>query len=366
MMVGQQIPWLRMNWLLIIGITGLVIVGLFFIYSAGYQHPSLSGLYRKQMMWATAGLLVFLVASAIDYRRLEPLAPYAYAGTIGLLIAVLFVGKSVYGAKRWLDVGFDLQPAELAKLSTVLMLSALLSRPDRDLNTNPVRFVAFGIAALPFLLIAIQPDLGTAMVLIPLSFLILFVAGMPLRIFLFVGLIAAASIPIIWQLLAEYQQNRVLVFLDPGRDPQGAGWNPMQSRIAVGSGGLYGKGFLEGTQNQLGYLPRKVAPTDFIFSVIGEELGFAGALLVIVLYALVLLAIAQTALLASDRFGRLVACGVMALIFSHAFVNVSMTVGLMPVTGLPLPLISYGGSFMISTLLALGIVQSIHMRRIRT
>jgi rod shape determining protein RodA len=210
------------------------------------------------------------------------------------------------------------------------------------------------------------------MVLVPSVMLVLFCAGVPLKPFLtIIGLGAAVLLVlIVWLLvfpdslpLADYQKNRILVYLNVNQDPLGAGWNKLQSQIAVGSGGLFGKGYLKGTQNILGFLPRTVAPTDFIYSVVAEETGFAGSSFLLVLYTIVVVRCMRAAVIARDLFGRLLAAGVSVLIFSHVFINIAMTIGLMPITGVPLPLMSYGGTFMVSTMTALGLVQSICMRR---
>jgi rod shape determining protein RodA len=221
------------------------------------------------------------------------------------------------------------------------------------------------ILSIPFLLIVKQPDLGTAMTLIPLAVAMMFVAGVPTRYLVILGLVGICLLPVGWFALGDYQKERIMVFFDPARDPLGSGWNKIQSEIAVGSGGIAGKGYLKGTQNILGFLPRTVAPTDFIFSVIAEELGFVGSALLLSLFATLVVGGLRAALRARDKFGRLLAVGVVVLMFFHAFVNMSMTIGLMPVTGIPLPLISYGGSFMVCTMVGLGLVQSVYVRRVR-
>jgi rod shape determining protein RodA len=221
------------------------------------------------------------------------------------------------------------------------------------------------IVLVPFALIVKEPDLGTAAMLIPLAGLMMLVAGVPFRFLAFLGLVGVLALPVAWSLLKDYQRNRLLVFLDPDRDPLGVSWTRIQSEIAVGSGGWAGKGFLNGAQNVLGFLPRKIAPTDFIFSVIAEESGFLGCALVLALYGAVLVCVMRAALSARDKLGRLIAVGVGSLLFFHVFVNIAMTIGLMPITGLPLPLISYGGSFMVSTMMGLGLVQSVYVRRYR-
>jgi rod shape determining protein RodA len=359
---------LRSDWLLTLAVLSLIGVGIAFIYSAGFQRADspVSEFYQRQMIWACVGLVGYLALAAFDYRRLADTAWWIYAGALVLLLAVLAFGTTVYGASRWLKLfGVQIQPSEFAKLALVLALARVLAQPGLDVARPRWVLLAFAIAAVPFLLIAQQPDLGTAAVLLPTTLLMLFVAGMRWKhigVLLVLGLL---SLPLVWLALDDYQQERIMTFVDPGRDPYGAGWNKMQSEIAVGSGGLAGKGYLNGTQNVLGYLPRTVAPTDFIYSVIAEEKGFVGSVTVLALYGMVMGAGMRTALVSRDRLGRLMAVGIVGMIFAHVFVNIAMTIGLMPITGLPLPLMSYGGSFMASMMLCFGILQSIYIRRER-
>lgn len=358
----------RMDWGLVAAISGLIALGVLFIYSASYRGSDLpmSPFYRRQILWFLAGGVVFVALLVLDYHRLGEASWWLYGISLVLLALVLLFGKTVYGSSRWLNLfGMNIQPSEFAKCATLVLLARFLSRPGRDLQ-SPRCLVQVGLlTAIPFFLILKEPDLGTAAVLMPTMMVMLFAAGVPLRS---LGLLVALGlllVPFAWFGLGEYQQSRLLVFFDPARDPLGAGWNKIQSEIAVGSGGLTGKGYLKGTQNVLGFLPRTVAPTDFIFSVIAEEMGFVGSALVMLLYIAVLIAVIRAALLSRDKFGRLLAAGVAGMLFCHVFVNIAMTVGLMPITGLPLPLISYGGSFTISTMMALGMVQSVYVRRYR-
>jgi len=220
-----------------------------------------------------------------------------------------------------------------------------------------------GIGVVPLLLIFAQPDLGSAVILTLVALVMLFVAGVRVKHLLLLALAGLLALPVVWLRMREYQKARLTVFLDPDRDPLGAGWNLNQSLIAVGSGGLTGKGYLQGTQNLLGYLPRTVAPNDFLFSVIAEEKGFAGSVCVIGLFAVVLFRGLRIAAEARDRLGMLLATGIVALLFFHVFVNIGMTIGLLPVKGLPLPLLSYGGSFVLATMTALGLLQNVWIHR---
>jgi len=344
----------------------LLAAGIAFVYSAGWrgEDQPVAGFYRKQLGWCAVGLAVFLAAALTDYRRAGAPAAGLYALAMATLVAVLFFGVKVYGARRWLDFfGQRVQPSEFAKLATILALARYLASPGTDPRSWGTLAAAGAIAGVPFVLIALEPDLGSALTLLPVVAALLVVAGVPARRLGLIALAGLLLLPADWWLLDGYQRDRVLVFLDPGRDPLGAGWNSIQSALAVGSGGRWGKGWLQGTQNVLGFLPRTVAPTDFIYSVIAEEMGFLGSLGLLALYALVLAAGARAALEARDKMGRMLAVGVTSLLFCHVFVNIAMTIGLLPITGLPLPLISYGGSFMVSTMIGLGFVQSVYVRR---
>lgn len=365
----------------------LLLIGVLFVYSACYisvDHPMRS-LYKRQFMWAVTGFACYAGFAAFDYRRLRKLSWWVYGLCIALLLLVLLVGTIISGAQRWLMLfGIGIQPSEFAKLATIIVLARKLSRPGISFIEFRSLLGVLAVAMLPMLLVLKQPDLGTAAVFIPIVFVMMFVAGVPLRN---LGILVAAGVALIAIVLAimfvppklgasddtqakimgvvglrPYHRDRLSAFFSPGKDPLGTGWNKMQSEIAVGSGGTWGKGFLKGTQNILGFLPRKVAPTDFIYSVISEETGFAGSLVVLALFGSVMALCVRTALAARDKMGRLFCVGVAALLFSHTFVNIAMTIGLLPITGLPLPLLSYGGSFMVVTMSALGIVQSISIR----
>ncbi len=352
----------------VLAMLALIGVGIAFIYSASARSEGtvLVALTQRQILWVLVGLAFFVALVLADYRKIGASAWAAYGTGLVLLVLVLVMGKKVYGAVRWLNLfGVQIQPSEFAKLGTIILLARFLSSPGRDMADPRTLLKALLIIAAPYLLILKQPDLGTASTLIPVAFAMMFVAGVPFRyLFLLVALGVLAAVPG-WFVLSEYQRERIHVFFDPSRDPRGTGWNSIQSGIAVGSGGLLGKGFMMGTQNILGFLPRTVAPTDFIFSVIGEETGFVGSVVLLVLFAVLLGGCLRAALASRDKMGRVLAVGVAALLFSHMFVNMAMTVGLMPITGLPLPLVSYGGSFMMSTMLGLGLVQSVYVRRIR-
>jgi rod shape determining protein RodA len=364
----------RFDWLMFGVVVTLLMLSCIFIYSADYRNDhAIGGLMVKQLRWAVLGLLCYGVMSAVDYRKLETVHWWIYgAALIGLLLVFLCPEKN--NAHRWIPMpGFDLQVSELAKLSLILTVSAWLGNPAIDVDRFRTFIGALILAGIPFLLITVEPDLGSAMVLLPIVMCLLFCAGVPLRPLLtLVGAgVLGLAVLVVWlrffpdtcPFLTDYQKSRILVYLNVNQDPLGAGWNKLQSQIAVGSGGLFGKGWLKGTQNILGFLPRTVAPTDFIYSVVAEESGFTGSVLLLGLYTMVIACCMRTAVVARDAFGRLLAAGVSVLIFSHVFVNIAMTIGLMPITGLPLPLMSYGGTFMVCTMTALGLVQSVYLRR---
>lgn len=358
----------RMDWAFLFALGMLLLLGILFIYSASARNAeeALSEMSRRQVMWAVVGAACFVGVVVADYRRLDDAAWWLYMAGLVLLALVFVIGKAKYGAVRWISfLGVQVQPSEVAKLGTLVLLAAFLSHPSRDVASWSTFFGALALMAIPMFMIMRQPDLGTAMTLVPMTLALLLAAGTPLRYLVGLGLCGLLALPVAWLLLHDYQKDRILVFLDPSRDPLDAGWNTVQSAIAVGSGGLTGKGYLRGTQNILGFLPRTVAPTDFIFSVIAEETGFLGSLTLLLLFAVLAFGGMRAALRARDKFGRLLAVGVTVLVMFHVFVNMAMTIGLMPITGIPLPLVSYGGSFMVCTLAMLGIVQSVYVRRVR-
>lgn len=356
----------RVDWLFVAAMLGLMTIGTLFIYSASFRNEDewMTALTRRQVVWAAVGLTAFAFTMFTDYRQLANHAWWIYLICLVLLVLVLVMGIKIYGAYRWLNLfGIRVQPSEFAKLGTLLALAKYLSPPSRDMADFKTFFAVMFIMVVPFVLVLQQPDLGTALMLIPVTLSLLYAGGVPMRYLVILGGLGLLLSPLGWFVLDDYQKERLMVFFDSSRDPLGTGWNKIQSEIAVGSGGWSGKGFLMGTQNILGFLPRTVAPTDFIFSVIAEESGFLGALLVLGLYAVLITCGIRAALCARDKLGRLLATGVITLLFCHLFVNIAMTVGLAPITGLPLPLISYGGSFMVCTMTGLGLVQSVYVRR---
>ena len=370
-------PLLRLDWTMVLAMLALFIGGLFFIYSASYRAADLpvSPLYQKQLRFGLVGIAMFILMALLDYRRLRDLAwPLYIVGLVGLaLVLVPGIGKKMYGAVRWISLaGMQVQPSEFAKLATILVLARYMSNPNRD----PARFsflvFAFVIVLPPVLLILKEPDLSTASTLLGVTLIMLFAAGVPLRTFFILlgggglvvgGLLALLFLKPDWVPHLGYVKERIIVFFDPGRDPLKTGWNAIQSALAVGSGGMWGKGYLQGTQDVLGYLPRTVSANDFIFPVIAEEVGFVGSSVLLSLYAVVLFAGIRAAAVAQDKMGRLLAAGLTGLVFCHVFVNIAMTIGLLPIMGIPLPLVSYGGTFVVGAMGALGLVQSVFVRR---
>jgi rod shape determining protein RodA len=335
----------------------LILFGLAMIRSA---EPPGYDFFGKQLMWAGAGLVLMGFTALFDYRHLANLSRPLYVLIVVLLSVIFFLGKTSFGAQRWFSlIFFDLQPAELAKLVLILVLAKYLGDREGKLSAFATSLVIVGI---PMGLIFAQPNLSTTIVLAVVWFGIAFVAGLPLRLILFLGLLAVAALAgAIWgQLLQPYQIERLTIFLNPLSDPTDAGYNLIQSRIAIGSGGLLGQGYGYGSQSQLGYL--LVRHTDFIASVIAEELGFVGMFLLILLLMFMIFRLLRVAEMARDPFGRLVVTGVATLILFQAFGHLGVNLGLLPPTGLSLPFVSYGGSSLLTLLMSVGIVQSIVIR----
>lgn len=356
----------RFDWFQIVPMFLLLTIGALFIYGTGQQvggiHAAL--IWKKQLLFMGIGIVIWFFLIFFDYRWLIPGTFVIYPISLVLLVAVLLFGTELYGAKRWLSIGgFSYQPSELAKLGVILAISFLLSRRKADINKPLWALGVIVLTAVPFLLIYKEPDLGTALVFLPIVGSILFAAHLKLRWILALVVLLLATAPILYMNLKPYQKERIHTFLNPESDPTDLGWNAVQANLAVGRGGVTGKGFMEGTHCSLGYLPRTVANSDFIFPVIAEETGFIGAFFLLTLYAVLMFSILRTAMLAPDDFGRYLCVGVGALLMTHVAVNIGMCIRLLPITGLPLPLVSYGGSFMVSMMIYLGIIQSVYANR---
>lgn len=351
------------DWLLVAALVALCAMGVLMVYSitADLARGG-SRLYVTQLYAIAIGLAVMSVALWVDYRTLADKSHLIYIALLASLVYVLLFGAVAGGARRWIPLGvFNLQPSEFAKIGVALVLAKFFGE-TRGTPTWIDFLVAGGLTLVPLALIAREPDLGTAATLLPVAFAIAYFAGMRLRIFGAVFLCLLLAAPVVWKFaLKDYQRSRVSMFLDPSQDAKGAGYQQIQARITVGSGGLLGKGFRQGTQGQLRFLP--VAHNDFIFSVLAEEQGLAGVLVALSLYLFVILRVVEAARLAKDRLGSYLVLGVLAGFAFQVVYNVTMSAGLAPVKGLTLPLMSYGGSSMIATLAGFGLVLNVRMRR---
>ena len=395
------------RWIWILGLL-LSLWGVALIYSSTHlsPDPSEQTLYLKQLFWIALGLLAFWAVYTLPFRFFEAFAYLFYAVTILALVGVYFLGSTRLGATRWYALGpLNLQPSELAKIATVFALARFLAYSSKYETNIPKRLIpAVFLAFLPMLLILRQPDLGTSLVFFAIFMAMLFWSSIP-AVYLFfiispiisllaalhwipwglffilllvvlyfvrpggfistavilINLLAGMVMPLVWNRLHDYQKLRILIFLDPNKDPRGAGYQIIQSKIAVGSGGLFGKGYMAGTQTKLAFLPEQ--HTDFIFSVVGEEFGFLGVLVLIALFGYLIYRGIDYAHKARNSFASFTALGITAVLTFQVLVNVGMTIGLMPVTGLPLPLVSYGGTSMITSWIMLGILAGIGRRR---
>jgi rod shape determining protein RodA len=337
----------------------LCAIGILLIRSATAAQPELRNLPWRQALWVASGLAGLALAASLDHQGVAELGYLAYAVVLLLMLLVLAFGRrSTYGATSWLNLHyFYLQPAELCKLALVLALARYLHEHRSEIRRFSTLLVPLGLMALLQALILKEPDLGTAMVLAPITFAMLLVAG---ALWWHLALILAAgfaALPLVWPFLHEYQRNRLLTFLDPQADALGAGYNSIQSQIAVGSGGIFGQGYMRGTQSQLHFVP--FHHNDFIFSVLGEEWGLAGSLLLLLLLLALLARVAEIAAKARNLSGALLGVGVLAWLGTQSFVNIGMNLGMVPVTGIPLPLVSYGGSSTIAAFFGLGLVLSV-------
>jgi rod shape determining protein RodA len=354
---------LNVDWGLLLAALLLAVVGVLTILSATYASPRFGGLYLKQIIALGLGLLALVVAISVDYRRLADRSPLFYLLSLAALGSLLAFGPRIAGTKRWFVIqGFQIQPSEFAKLVAALFVAKVFAEFKKDsLDLTDILWpgAAVGVMAL---LIAAEPDLGTAFTLVPLFLVVAFLAGLRLRAILGAALAMAVVGSLGWVFaLKEYQKTRIYSFLDPNLDPRGAGYQKIQSQIAVGSGRVTGKGYMDGSQSRLGYLPAR--QTDFIFSVLAEENGFVGVVVVLGLYLFVLWRALDTAQLARDRVGAFLAAGLAGILAFQVVYNVAMVAGLVPVKGLPLPLMSYGGSSVLSSLIAVGLILNVRMRR---
>lgn len=335
----------------LLGLTFLILIlGLPVLLSVA---PELIG---RQLLWILIGLIAFFVFSQTDYRRFENWPLIFYLFSVFLLILTFIFGQVIRGSTRWLTLGsWHLQASEIIKPLIILSFASLASRLDlKDIRN--LLFLLFLMISLS-LLIFFQPDLSSAMVIIFVTLSIVFLAGLNLKFFLLMVILISASLPLVWQLLKDYQKNRLMIFFNPFTDPLGKGYHLLQSIVAIGSGGFLGRGLGRGTQSHLRFLPEY--HTDFIYASLAEELGFLGSVLLIIIFWLLLWRILTAAQRTEDQFGSLICLGVFSFIFFQIFVNIGMNMGLLPITGVPLPLVSYGGSSLLATMISLGLVSSV-------
>jgi len=384
----------------------LILIGLLAIYSSTYNHPTAKGNYSKQLVFGVVSVVVFFIVFFLPPRTFRVLSIPSFLVSLALLAAVLFMGKTVYGAKSWMSIGlFGFQPSEFAKIGTILFLAHWLSAPKRDINNLKELFYTISLSLIPVFFILMEPDLGTAIVYISISLVMIFWSGINLfgifvvvspgvilfaslfgtPMFLFalgavivalilfkqdlftsgtvfvINLSAGFIFEIILKVLKPHQVNRILSFVDPTSDPLGSGYNALQAQVAIGSGGLIGKGFMQGNQTQLRFIPEQW--TDFIYCVVGEEFGFVGSIVVLILFLIIFMKLLNYTSSAGDKFDKLVIVGILALFFTHFTINIGMNLGITPVIGLPLPFISYGGSSILANMVLLGIVFNIYKNR---
>jgi rod shape determining protein RodA len=355
------------DWSIIWVLIGIISIGLLSIYSALYnqiQANPTHNLFIRQLMWLSIGFTVMLGSMLVDYQQLKRMSLWLYFFALLLLFAVLFIGKDVNGSKRWLEFGgFQFQPSEFMKLAIVIYLSSYFSSqenspyPDLKKLALPVFLVM-----IPVLVILTQPDLGTAITILAISGTVIFLVGIRWRYIVSCVLLFLPLLYPVWEhVLKPYQKRRILILLRPDLDPLGAGYHIRQSKIAIGSGMLWGKGFLNGTQNKLQFLPEK--HTDFIFSVWAEEWGFVGCFVLLTLFALLIALCLRVARRSRDRYGSLLVVGMTGLVLWQVLINIGMVIGLLPVVGITLPFVSYGGSSLITLCLAIGLIENVSMRR---
>lgn len=384
----------------------LILIGLLAIYSSTYNHPTAKGNFNKQWVFGAASIVIFFIVYFLPANTFRAIAIPLFLISQALLVAVLFMGKTVYGAKSWMSVGpIGFQPSEFAKIGTILLLAHWLSAAKRDMNNLKELFYTVSLSLIPIVLVLMEPDMGTAIVYISISIVMIFWSGISLfglfvvlspgvilfaslfgtPMYLFalgavvvalilfkqdlftsgtvfvINLAAGFAFELLLKFLKPHQVNRILSFVDPTSDPLGSGYNALQAKVAIGSGGLTGKGFMQGNQTQLRFIPEQW--TDFIYCVVGEEFGFIGSVIVLVLFLIIFLKLLNYTNYAGDKFDKLVVVGILTLFFVHFAINIGMNLGITPVIGLPLPFISYGGSALVTNMLLLGITFNIYKNR---
>ncbi len=396
----------RFDLAIIIPLVGLLVFGLLAIYSSTINHPTANGNFSKQVVFLFIAAIIFFVIVNLPQQIFKIVAVPSYLGSLFFLVAVLVFGKTVYGAKSWFGVGnFGFQPSEFAKIGTIFMLAYWFTYKSRDINNFKDIAVALAIGFVPIFLILLEPDMGTAIVFFLITLSLTFWSGISLFglfVVLSPGIVIAASVfgiysfiisllfvvaalfffkrdlfnsvtifitnlasgfffDYVYRVLKPHQQKRIASFLDPNADPLGSGYNALQAKVAIGSGGFWGKGFLKGNQTQLRYIPEQW--TDFIYCVVGEEFGFWGSMLVVIFFVIILIRLLKISSLAKDQFSVLVVIGILTTLFAHFAINVGMNLGITPVVGLPLPFLSYGGSSLIVNIIMIAIVLNIYRNR---
>ena len=384
----------------------LIVIGLTAIYSSTFNHPTMSGNFNRQLVFSIAAITIFFITYSLPTNSFRTITTPTYLFSLLLLVVVLVIGRKVSGARSWLDLGpFGFQPSEFAKIGTVLAMSAYLSRKNTDIESFKDILISLGIGFIPVMLILLEPDMGTSIVFLGTILVLLFWKGISLFglfIVLSPGFVAIAAIfgfyyflaslilvlivlmlfrkdiffsgsifalnlaagfftDYLYNALSPHQQKRIQSFIDPNTDPLGAGYNTIQAKVAIGSGGLFGKGFLQGNQTQLQYIPEQW--TDFIYCVIGEEFGFLGSIIVLVLFLYLFLRILKIASTTKDEFLSLTIIGILSVYIIHYLINIGMVVGILPVIGIPLPFVSYGGSSLLVNMFMLGIIANIYRNR---
>jgi rod shape determining protein RodA len=350
----QQLPFFTILLILLLSSVGFVMM---YTAAKGNINPWLS----KQLIHFAISFPLMIIIAVVDIRFWYKISYLAYFFTIILLVLIEIIGHTAKGGTRWINLGFiNLQPSELMKICLVFALARYFHNINlTQLNKTYNLLIPLALTIVPFIMIVKQPDLGTAGILLLISGLIFFAAGVSIWKFAIVLTLAITSLPFSWHFLHDYQKNRIITFLNPENDPLGTGYNIIQSKIAIGSGGFWGKGLLKGTQSQLNFLPER--QTDFIFTMISEELGFMKSFLILLLYTILILYSIFTAINCRNHYGRLVAIGITALFFFHVFINTGMVMGLLPAVGVPLPLLSYGGTIMLTTLCGFGFILNVYI-----
>lgn len=355
--------FLKLDWILLVAVFLLLILGLVALYSVSYQDLSFNSLnFKKQVVSVLAGLIALLFFSYYDYRVFNYHSTKLYFGIIAVLILVILFGTTIRGTTGWVGVGaFHIQPVEITKLILIIFLASFLSKKKNQLSIVVRIIASMVLISIPVFFILQQPDFGSSLIIVACWAVMLTLSGISKKNLFILFMVGMAVVFSSWFFLRDYQKERVLNFLTPGRDPRGSGYNVIQSMVAVGSGGLLGRGLGHGSQSQLNFLPEK--HTDFIFAVIAEELGLAGSVVVFFLFGIIFWRMKEIARLSRDNFGYMLTVGVIIMMFSQFLINVGMNIGVMPVAGVPLPFLSYGGSSLVAILSAVGVVESVYLRR---